>query len=138
MISGVGSCLKQLNPKCKIIGIEPEGAKGMTESINKGYPVKKVIINSIADSLCTPLHMPYSFSVAKEVIDEIHIVEDQEMIKAMKFTAEKLKFFLEPACVAGLAALSGSLKGKLKKQKTLVLLCGSNIDIVSWYNLINK
>ena len=37
----------------------------------------------------------------------------------MKFIFEHYKFFLEPACVAGLAALSGSLKGKLKKQKTL-------------------
>ena len=138
LISGVGAFLKQLNPKCKIIGIEPEGASGMTESIKNDYAVKNVIIDSIADSLCTPLHMPYSFSVAKQVIDEIVIVKDAEMINSMKFAAEHLKLFLEPACVAGIAALAGSLKGRLLNQKTLVILCGSNIDIDSWHSLINK
>jgi len=138
LISGVGAFLKQLNPKCKIIGIEPEGASGMSESINKGHAIKNVIIDSIADSLCTPLHMPYSFSVAKQVIDEIVIVKDQEMIKSMKFVAEHLKLFLEPACVAGIAALNGSLRGRFVNQKTLVILCGSNIDIDTWLNLIKK
>ena len=47
LISGVGSFLKQLNPKCKIIGIEPEGARGMTESIKNGYAVKNVVIDTI-------------------------------------------------------------------------------------------
>ena len=138
LISGVGSSLKQLNPRCKIIGIEPEGASGMTQSIKKGYAVKNVIIDSIADSLSTPLHMPYSFSVAKQVIDEIVTVKDEEMIKSMKLAAEHLKLFLEPACVAGIAALTGYLKGKFVNQKTLVILCGSNIDIDSWYNLTKK
>ena len=135
---GVGAFLKQLNPKCKIIGIEPEGARGMSESIKQGYAVDNVIINSIADSLCTPLHMPYSFSVAKQVIDEIVTVKDDEMIQSMKFAAEHLKLFLEPACVAGIAALAGSLKGRLLNKKTLVILCGSNIDIDTWHNLIEK
>ena len=88
--------------------------------------------------MCTPLHMPYSFSVAKQVIDEIVTVTDEEIIKSMKFVAEHLKLFLEPACVAGIAALTGSLKGKLLNQNTLVILCGSNIDFTSWYNLIIK
>ena len=135
MISGVGACIKQLNPKCKIIGIEPENASGMTESIKKGYAVDNVKIDSIADSLCTPLHMPYSFSVAKQVIDEIVTVKDDEMIQSMKFAAEHLKFFLEPACVAGISALIGPLKNRFKNQNTVVILCGSNIDMKSWLYL---
>ena len=138
LISGVGSFFKQLNPKCKIIGIEPEGARGMDESIKRGYAVKNVIIDSIADSLCTPLHMPYSFSIARQVIDEIVTIKDEQMIESMKFAAQHLKLFLEPACVAGIAALAGPLKGKLLNQKTLVILCGSNIDIDSWHNIIKK
>lgn len=138
LISGVGSFLKQLNPKCKIIGIEPKGASGMTQSIKNGYAIKNVKIDTIADSLCAPLHMPYSFSVAKQVIDKIVTVTDEEIIKSMKFAAEHLKLFLEPACVAGIAALTGPLKGKLLNQNTLVILCGSNIDFNSWYNLIIK
>ena len=98
-------------------------------------PLNKVNINSIADSLCAPLHLPYSFSICKNVINEMITVSDQEMKKSMKFMFHHYKLALEPACVAGIAALTGSLKNKLQKQKTLVILCGSNIDMKSWYNL---
>lgn len=138
LISGVGAYLKQHNPKCKIIGIEPEGASGMSKSIKKGYAIKNLKINSIADSLCSPLHMPYSFSIGKQVIDELVTVKDNAMIKSMKFAAKHLKLFLEPACVAGIAALTGPLKGKLLNQKTLIILCGSSIDIDSWKDLVKK
>jgi threonine dehydratase len=43
---------------------------------------------------------------------------------------------LEPACVAGVAALQRYFKGKLKNQDTLIILCGSNIDIKSWNDLV--
>ena len=137
LISGVGACIKQLNPNCKIIGVEPEGARGMTESLKKGYPLNKVNVSTIADSLSAPLHMDYSFKVAKNVIDEIITVTDQEMIDAMIFVSEKLKLFLEPACVCGLAALKYKLKRKLLNQNTLLIFCGSSIDYKSWKNLTN-
>ena len=61
----------------------PDKAKGITESLKIGTPLDKVEINSIADSLCAPLHMPYSFDVAKKVIDQMVNVSDQEMINYM-------------------------------------------------------
>ena len=69
------------------------------------------------------------------VIDEIIIVSDQEMKKSMKFMFEYFKLPLEPACVAGIAALSGALKNKLQNQNTLIILCGSNIDMKTWVDL---
>jgi len=51
LISGVGSIIKQFNPSCKIIGVEPEGAKGLSDSIKNNKPIKNVKVNSIADSL---------------------------------------------------------------------------------------
>ena len=45
------------------------------------------------------------------------------------------KLALEPACVAGIAALRGPLKNKFHNQNTLVILCGSNIDMQSWLKL---
>ena len=137
LISGLGSFFKQVNPNCKIFGIEPICAKGMTESLLKGKPLSKVNISSIADSLCAPLHMPYSFSIAKNVIDEMITVSENEMIQAMKFAAHHLKLFLEPACVCGIAALNNKLNNKLKNQNTLLILCGSNIDYDSWVNIID-
>jgi len=137
LIGGIGSVIKQFYPNCNVIGVEPEGAQGLTDSLKLNDPVKNVKINTIADSLSAPLHMPYSFSICQKVIDKIVTVSDKEMINAMKFMFEKSKMLLEPACVAGIAALMGPLKNKFKNQKTLIVLCGSNIDVKSWSNLVS-
>ena len=138
LISGVGSALKQFFPEIKIFGVEPDNAKGMTESLKIGKPLDRVEIKSIADSLCAPLHMPYSFDVAKKVIDQMVNVSDQEMINYMLYTFKNLKLLLEPACVAGFAALKKLNSSKFIGQNTLLILCGSNIDYQSWNKLVKK
>ena len=137
LIAGVGSLIRQKFPNCKIIGVEPSKSNGMTESLKKNKPLSNVNIHSIADSLSPPLHLPYSFSICKDIIDEMISISDDEMVNSMKFMFENYKFALEPACVAGVAALLGPLKNKLANQKTLLLLCGSNIDMKTWTNLVN-
>ena len=138
LISGIGSALKQIFPHVNIVGVEPYGAKGMTDSLKGNSPLSKVEIDSIADSLCAPLHMPYSFDIARKVIDQMINIPDQDMIDSMMFAFKNLKLFLEPACVAGFAALKKMSSLKLKNQNTLILLCGSNIDYQSWSQIVKK
>ena len=138
LISGVGSLLKQYFPNINIIGIEPDEAKGITDSLQANQPLQKVYINSIADSLCAPIHMPYSFSIARQVIDEMINITDKDMSEAMIFAYNHLKLFLEPACVAGFGALKKLQHKNFKGQNTLILLCGSNIDFQSWNSLVNN
>ena len=138
LISGIGSLIKQVYPTCNIIGVEPEGAQGLSKSLLLKKPIKNVPLNTIADSLAAPLHMPYSFSICQQVIDKIVTVNDQQMIDAMKFMFDNFKMILEPACVAGIAALLGPLKNQLNNQKTVIILCGSNIDAQTWNNLVFK
>ena len=137
LISGVSSYIKQFYPKIKIIGVEPENANGLNQSFSANKPLNNVNVNSIADSLSAPLHMQYSFDVAKEVIDEMVTVSDDQMIEFMVFCYKKFKLFLEPACVAGLAALKYKINNKFVGKNTMVILCGSNIDKQTWVNLIN-
>ena len=137
LISGVGAVLKQYFPNINIIGIEPLEAMGITDSLKTGKPLEKVHINSIADSLCAPLHMPYSFSIAKQVIDKMLNISDKDMSNSMRFAFNHLKLFLEPACVAGFAALKKLKHSNIKDQNTLILLCGSNIDFQSWNSIVN-
>ena len=79
--------------------------------------------------------MQYSFDVAKEVIDEMVTVSDDQMKEFMVFCHKKFKLFLEPACVAGLAALKYKINNKLIGKNTMVILCGSNIDKKTWSDL---
>ena len=137
LIAGVGSVIRQRFPNCRIIGVEPEGAKGLTDSLERGSPIQSVNINTIADSLSPPLHLPISFSICQNIIDQMVLVSDIQMKKAMRFIANNCRFILEPAGAAGIAALQGPLKDKLKNQTTVVILCGANIDMKSWINLTN-
>ena len=66
------------------------------------------------------------------------LVSDFELKKAMKLMYDDYKFVLEPSCVAGIAALLGPLKNKFQNEKTLIVLCGSNIDMKSWFELTNN
>jgi threonine dehydratase len=138
LISGIGSLIKQVHPNCNVIGVEPEGAQGLSKSLLLKKPINNVPINTIADSLAAPLHMPYSFSICQHVIDKIVTVSDQQLIDSMKFMFENYKMILEPACVAGIAALLGPLKNQFRNQKTVIVLCGSNIDSQSWNDLVFK
>ena len=88
--------------------------------------------------MCAPVHMPYSFSIAKQVIDKMININDKEMSDAMVFCYNHLKLFLEPACVAGFAALKKFKHENFLGQDTLILLCGSNIDFSSWNSIINN
>ena len=137
LISGVSSYVKQFYPKIQIIGVEPENANGLNQSFRANKPLNNVKVNSIADSLSAPLHMQYSFDVAKEVIDEMVSVSDDQMKEFMVFCYKKFKLFLEPACVAGLAALKYKINNELIGKNTMVILCGSNIDKETWSDLTN-
>ena len=137
LISGVSSYVKQFYPKIRIIGVEPENANGLSQSFKANRPLNNVKVNSIADSLSAPLHMQYSFDVAKELIDEMVTVSDDQMKEFMIFCYKNLKLFLEPACVAGLAALKYKIKNNLKGKNTMIILCGSNIDKKTWLQLTN-
>ncbi len=135
LISGVSSYVKQFYPKIRIIGVEPEHANGLSQSIKVNRPLNNLKVNSIADSLSAPLHMQYSFDIAKELIDEMVTVSDEQMKEFMVFCYENFKLFLEPACVAGLAALKYKIKNNLTGKNSMVILCGSNIDKKTWVNL---
>ena len=137
LISGVSSYIKQIFPNTKVIGVEPEGAQGLSQSFKRNKPLQNLNVNSIADSLSAPLHMKYSFDIAKKVVDEIVTVTDDQMREFMIFAHKNFKLMLEPACVAGLAAIKYKLENKLKNMNTLLILCGSSIDSKSWNSLIN-
>ena len=137
LISGVSSYVKEFYPKVKVIGVEPENANGLSQSFKVNKPLDNINVKSIADSLSAPLHMQYSFDVAKEVIDEMVTITDQQMVEFMIFAYNKFRLMLEPACVAGLAAIKYKIKTNLKNKNTVLILCGSNIDKNSWLELIN-
>lgn len=138
LIAGVGTALKALHPSLTLFGVEPVGASGMSQSLALGRPLERVDVNTIADSMGAPLHCAESFAVCQQVVDEIVLVDDDELCRGMATAFDKLKFSLEAAGSAVLAALAGPLKGRLTGKRTAAILCGSNIDEASWLQLIER
>ena len=136
LIAGVASAVKQLQPNCEVIGVEPIQAKGMAESINNGAPLDTVKLNSIADSLSAPMHLPKTFSLIQQHVDDLVQVTDDQMRDAMRFMFTEVKLAVEPACAAAMAALHGPLNERMAGKRIGIIACGSNIDMQTYHQLL--
>lgn len=129
LCSGVSAAVKQLSPSTKVYGVEPEGADTMHRSFRSGKPEKIDRVRTIADSLGAPHAAPYSFSLCKQFVDELVMVDDPALCRSMARLFSEMKLAVEPACAATTAALLGPLREKLRGQRVGLILCGTNIDL---------
>lgn len=136
LISGVAFAVKQMQPDCQVIGVEPEGANGMQQSLQQKRAKDWVEVNTIADSLGAPMHAPLSFSFVEQYVDEMVCVSDDQIVEGMRQMFTQMKLAVEPACAASIAALQGPLADKLSGKRVALIGCGSNIDIASYCRLL--
>ncbi len=128
LCAGISSAVKQLKPRCEVIGVEPVGADSMHRSFASGKPESIEKVATIADSLGAPFALPISYELCKENVDELVLVSDDELKDTMGLLFRELKIAVEPACVASTAALIGPLSGRFVGKKVVTVMCGSNID----------
>jgi len=128
LASGFSAALKLVQPTVKIYGVEPVGADTMFRSFKSGKPEEIQEIKTIADSLGAPMTMPLGVELCRKHMEEIVLIEDQDMIAAMKVIFEEVNIAVEPAAAAAVAALIGPLNQRLRGQRVGLLICGSNIS----------
>ena len=128
LIAGIAAAVKQLKPDCAVYGVEPTGAQGMSDSLKNGRPLARVSVNTIADSLGAPLHMPMSYQLVTDHVDQLVQVTDAQLIETMRLMFTDLQLAVEPACAAAMAALTYPLRDTLAGRQVALILCGSNID----------
>lgn len=131
LISGIACVLKSINPKIKIIGVEPINSNVMTKSISSNKPeIFDTNINkTLADGLAAPFAGNLTFEFVKKYVDEIINVSENEMIESMRVIIERLKVIPEAAASACFVPI---LKNKLNIKKnatSIIVLCGGNIDL---------
>jgi threonine dehydratase len=129
LIAGIACAVKQMQPRCRVFGVEPEGADTMRRSFAAGSPQAIEHPQTIADSLAAPHAAPYSFALARRFVDDIVTVSDEAMRRAMGLLFADMKLAVEPAGTAATAALLGPLRERLANKRVGVIICGSNIDI---------
>ena len=132
LCAGVASAFKLVQPACQIFGVEPEGADSMSRSFRAGSPQTIDKVRTIADSLGAPYALPYSFALCRQNVDEIVLVDDDALRRAMGLLFSEMKLAVEPAGAAATAALAGPLRERLQGKRVGVIVCGANIDFASF------
>ncbi len=132
LISGVASAIKTTNPNCQVYGVEPVGADAMSQSLKAGSPIILDKIDTIADSLSPPMTLPFGYTVCNAFIDDIVTVTDDEICAGMVHFQQEAKLAIEPAAGASMAALTGPLRSQLRGKKIGIVVCGANIDAVTY------
>jgi len=138
LCAGISAAVKQLNPNCKVFGVEPEGADSMSRSLKAGSPQSIEEVRTIADSLGAPHAAPYSFSLCRKYVDDVVLVSDTELARSMKLMFEELKLAVEPAGASAMAALLGPLKEQVAGSNTGLIVCGTNINTEGFHSIIDK
>lgn len=133
LATGVSTLAKMLNPKIKVIAVEPAGANCLQASLKAGEPVTLPSISTIADGTAVKTPGVNIFPYLKENIDDIITVEDDELVVAFLDMVENHKMVVENSGLLTVAALKHlDVKGK----KIVLILSGGNMDIITMSSVV--
>ena len=133
LITGVSTLAKMLNPKIKVIGVEPAGAASMTAALKAGEVVELDSANTIADGTAVKAVGHQNLPYVRENVDEVLLVEDDELIGAFLDIVENHKMIVENSGLLTVAALRQlDLKGK----KVVSILSGGNMDVITMSSIV--
>lgn len=133
LISGVATLAKMLNPKIKVIGVEPIEAASMSASLEAGEVVTLDSANTIADGTAVKTVGEHALQYVKESVDMMLTVEDDELIGAFLDMVENHKMVVENSGLLTVAALKQiDLTGK----KAVAILSGGNMDVITMSSIV--
>ena len=134
LCTGVSTLAKMLNPKIKVIGVEPEGANCMQESLKADHVVSLPSVNTIADGTAVRTPGDKLFPYIKANVDEIITVPDDELIGAFLDMIENHKMVVENSGLLTVAALKHL---DVKNKKIVSILSGGNIDVITMSSVVH-
>lgn len=126
--AGVGSYFKTFSPSTRIIGVEPEGAPAMYQSIHAGKPVTLSEIDRFVDGAAVKRVGDLTFSICKDVLDDIHLVPEGKVCSTILQLYNEDAIVAEPAGALSIAALS-DYSSQIKGKNVVCIVSGSNNDI---------
>jgi threonine dehydratase len=129
LLSGSAIAAKELRPKIRVIGCEPQNADDAYRSMESGKLEPAAKSETIADGLRATL-CPLTFSILRERVDEISRVSEAEIVEAMRMIWERMKIVIEPsAAVAAAPALLKKIDARGKRVG--IILSGGNLDLAN-------
>jgi threonine dehydratase len=136
LAAGVLIAVKTKNPKIKVIGVQAKAFPAMKESLSSGSIKSIEGSRTIADGISVQKPRELTFSIIKDLIDDIVLVDDSQIIKAMFLLMERAKIVIEPAGAVGIAYLLDNKPAPGKKIVTI--LTGGNVDMYLLGQIVDK
>ena len=135
LATGVSTLAKLLNPKIKVIGVEPEGANCLQESVKAGKVLTLDHVSTIADGTAVKTPGSRIFPYLQKNLDDIITVPDEELVVAFLDMVENHKMVVENSGLLTVAALKHlDVKGK----KIVSILSGGNMDVITMSSVIQN
>jgi threonine dehydratase len=127
LLSGVSLAVHGAAPNTKIYACEPAGALDALYSVRENRIVPMTAPATIADGLRTSLG-DLTLPILRDHLEGFFVVDEQEIMEAMRFAFERLKIVIEPSSAVALAPV---LRGEqaLRGQRVGVVLTGGNVDV---------
>ena len=135
LATGVSTLAKLLNPKIKVIGVEPAGANCMQESIKNNKVTTLPGVNTIADGTAVKTPGTKIFPYIQKNLDEIITVEDSELVVSFLDMVENHKMVVENSGLLTVAALK---KLDMKGKKVVSILSGGNMDVITMSSVVQQ
>ena len=135
LATGVSTLAKLLNPKIKVIGVEPAGANCMQESIKAGHVVTLPGVNTIADGTAVKTPGEKIFPYLTKNIDDIITVPDEDLVVSFLDMVENHKMVVENSGLLSVAALK---QLDCKDKKVACVLSGGNMDIITMSSVVQQ
>jgi threonine dehydratase len=129
LIAGVGTYLKYLYPHIKIIGVEHEEAPTLYACLQVGERVQLPQVGTFADGAAVKLIGEQTFAIAKDIVDEVILVNTDETCAAIKDVFEDTRTLLEPAGALSIAGLKKYVAHyQVQNQHLVAVASGANIN----------
>ena len=135
LATGVSTLAKLLNPKIKVIGVEPAGANCMQESIRAGKVTTLDHVSTIADGTAVKTPGTTIFPYLSKNLDDIITVEDEELVVAFLDMVENHKMIVENSGLLTVAALKHL---DVKNKKIVSILSGGNMDVITMSSVVQQ
>ena len=135
LATGVSTLAKMLNPKIKVIGVEPAGANCLQESLKAGKVVTLPGVNTIADGTAVKTPGTQIFPYLQKNLDDIITVQDEDLVTAFLDMVENHKMVVENSGLLTVAALK---QLNIKDKKVVSVLSGGNMDVITMSSVVQQ
>jgi threonine dehydratase len=137
LLSGSALAVRHLSPGTRVVGVEPELADDATRSFRTGTLHTVHNPRTIADGARTPSLGSLTFPLVRQYVDDMVTVSDDDLVRTMRFLAQRMKLVVEPTGALGLAAaFSGRVA--VAGKRVGAILSGGNVDLLAAFELFRS